>query len=170
MLNNTIYSDLTNSIKTTRDLNEISQEIDKLSESIFRTSLQSFDSSLNEISVKTGERIKNTFLKNNLDVSNKETIKDFLISLKKKLQEFKTIKLTIAFEPSHSTIENIYNWVISALDNSFILDIEVNENVLGGAVVVFNGQYTDLTIKKTIKEIFDAKRKEILPQNDRSNI
>ena len=84
--------------------------------------------------------------------------------LNEQLKKFKPIKLTIAFEPSYESIENIYNWVLEALDNSYILDIEVNESILGGAIVVFNGQYRDSSLKKTLREIFETKREEILRQ------
>lgn len=158
-----IYSDIKNHIQTTRNLNDFSSEIDKLLESIFKPSInQSFDNALNEVSIKTAERIKELFRHNNLDISNREIIKDFLTNLKDQLKNYKIIKLTIAFEPSNKSIENIYNWVLTALDNSYILDIEVNTAILGGAIVVFNGQYRDLTLKKTLRDLFDTKREEIL--------
>lgn len=166
-----IYSDLTNYIKTTRNLDDFSSEIDKLLESIFQPSInKSFDSALKEISVRTAGWIKDVFLKNNLDISNREVIKNFLTRLKEQLKKYKTIKLTIAFEPSYSSIENIYNWVLEALDNSYILDIDVNTAILGGAIVVFNGQYRDLTLKKNLKDLFNTKRGEILPYNSKVKI
>lgn len=158
-----IYFDIIASIKTTQDLHEISSEIDNLLTSIFETKNQSFDNALKSISITASTKIKETLAKNGLDITNKELIQNFLIGLKELLRKFKTIRLVIAFEPSDLTIENIHNWVASNLGQGYILHIETDRAILGGAIVVSsNGQYRDFTVKKSLEETFSAKREQIL--------
>jgi len=39
----------------------------------------------------------------------------------------------------------------------YILDIEISQDLLGGAVVIFNGKYSDFTLKKGIEDTFANK-------------
>lgn len=164
MENNTsIYSDIIASIKTTEDLSQIFSEIDSLLVSIFEAEDQSFDNALKLISSDSAKKIKETLTKSGLDTTNKEFIRNFLIGLKELLHKLKTVRLIIAFEPSDQTIEKIHNWISSNLGEGYILNIETDRAILGGAIVVsFNGEYRDFTVKKSLEYSFNAKRKEIL--------
>lgn len=157
-----IYFDIITSLKTKEELDQLSSEIDSLLVSIFETRNQSFDSALRTISIKTARKITEALTKNSIDTTNKELIRNFLEGIKKLLGKFKTIRLIIAFELSGQAIENIHNWVSLNLGEGYILDIETNKSLLGGAIIVFNGKYKDLTIKKSLEDVFSTKKEEIL--------
>ena len=74
--------------------------------------------------------------------------------MKDLIKKFKVIKLTLAFDPTGKTIENIHEFVSENLGIGYILDIEVDENVLAGAAIMFNGKYKDFTLRKTLEEAF----------------
>ena len=86
----------------------------------------------------------------------------FFKTLKELLKKLKVIKLVLAFDPTRKTIENIHNFVKNIAGIGYILDIEISEDVLGGAVIIFNGKYYDFTLKKSIEDTFGTKNKEIL--------
>lgn len=155
-----IYFDLITSLKTTEEKYRLSSEIDDLLLSIFKTESQSFDNALKDISQDFANKIKETFRKNRLDIGNKEIIRNFLIKLKELLEKLKIIRLTIVFEPSLQTIENIHNWISSNLGEGYILDIQTNQKILGGAIITFNGEYKDFSVKKNLEDFFSAKRQE----------
>ena len=157
-----IYFDILTSLRTVEDLNQISSEIDNLLASIFETDDQSFDKALKSISVDTAKKINDAINKNGLNITNKELIRNFLEGLKKLLGKFKTIRLIISIEPSSSAIENIHNWVISNLGEGYLLEIETNHNLLGGAIIEFDGKYRDFTVKKNLENLFLSKKEEIL--------
>lgn len=159
--NISIYFDIITSLRTKEDLNQLSSEIDTLLASIFESANQSFDKALRAISIENAKKINDTISKNGIQTTDKELIKNFLEGLKKLLGKFKTIRLIISFEPSYSAIENIHNWVISNLGEGFLLDIETNKSLLGGAIIVFDGNYKDFSLKKTLEETFENKREEI---------
>lgn len=102
------------------------------------------------------------FAKNNLDINDKDTVAGFFGTLKGLLKKFKVIKLVLAFCPSNKMLENIHNFIKETLGIGYILDIEILEEVLGGAIVIFNGKYYDFTLKKRIEDAFTLKNREIL--------
>ena len=157
-----IYFDIITSLKTTEEINNLSLEIDDLQTSLFKSEKMSLDKAIDAISVTTGKKITEVFSKNNLDMNNKELVRDFLETLKDLIKKFKVIKLVISFDPTPKTIDNIHGFICENIGIGYILDIEIDESILGGAVVIFNGKYNDFSLRKSLDEVFTNKREDIL--------
>lgn len=157
-----IYSDLITSLKTTREVEELSSEIDTIESALFNSEKVLLEKMLGSISEASAKRITEIFLKNNLDMTDKEEIRDFLDTLKDLIRKFKVIKIILAFDPTRATIKNIHEYISVNIGIGYILDIEVLESVLAGAIVIFNGQYKDFTLRKSLEEAFTNKSEEIL--------
>ncbi|GEM_PF-2171597 len=156
------YSDLITSLKTTREVADFVSEIDTLMLTFFKSEDPSLEKALSSIGVDSARKIAQFFQKNNFDTGNKDVIIDFFETLKSLMKKFKVIKLVLAFNPTHKTIENIYNFVKDIAGIGYIFDLEVSEDILGGIIIIFNGKYSDLTLKRDIEETFNFKNKEIL--------
>jgi F0F1-type ATP synthase delta subunit len=157
-----IYFDLITSLKTTQEVADFVFEIDTLMLTFFKSEKPSMTKALNSISSDSAKKISSFFSKNKLDVTNRDTVTNFFETIKDLAKKFKVIKLTLAFDPTPKTIANIHNFTKDALGIGYILDIEVSKDLLGGAIVVFNGKYNDYSLKKKIDDTFTLKNKEIL--------
>ena len=157
-----IYFDLITSLKTTQEVSGLSLAIDNLMSALFKSQKMSFEKALGLINEDLASKITQIFLKNNLDMNDKEQVSDFLDTLGDLIKKFKVIKLVLAFDPTRKMIENIHDFVSQNIGIGYILDIEVLESVLGGAVVIFNGQYKDFSLRRTLEETFVNKSGEIL--------
>jgi len=157
-----IYFDLITSLKTVEEVNELSMELDSLTSILFKSEKMTFEKALSSIKENTAKKITEIFEKFNLDMTDKELVRDFLDTLKNLIKKFKVIKLILAFEPTRKTIENIHEAVSENIGIGYILDIEISEGVCGGAVVMFNGKYKDFTLRKSLEETFRDKRDEIV--------
>jgi len=158
--NTSIYSDILKSIKTTDDQEQLLSEIDILLDALFQTRL-GFEKSLESISLETTKVLKETFLKINLDVTNIDEVVNFLNELKNKIKSLKTLKLYLAFFPSEDSIDKLFNWIINNLGNRIILSIQEEKTILGGAIIEFDGNYLDYSLKKRLEDLF-FKRKEAI--------
>jgi len=157
-----IYFNLITSLKTVEEVNELSSELDSLTSSLFKSEKMNLEEALSSIRENSAKAIMEIFLKNKLDLADKEVIQDFLKTLKNLMQKFKVIKLVLAFEPTHQTIDKIHNYIFENIGIGYILDIEVDETILGGSVVIFNGKYKDFTLRKILDDTFKEKREQIL--------
>ncbi len=149
-----IYFDLITSLKTTQEVASFVSEIDALQLTFFKSEKISMQKALNSISTDFAKKIMQFFSKNDLDINDKDAVADFFKTLKGLMKKFKVIKLTLAFDPTRKTIENIHNFVSENIGIGYVLDIEVLESVLAGAVVIFNGKYKDFTLRKSLGEAF----------------
>ena len=157
-----IYFDLITSLKTTKEVDDLSLEIDILMSTLFKSEKISLDKAISAISFSAGKKIMEIFEKFNLDINDRQEASDFFETLKDLIKKFKVIKLVLAFDPTGETIENIHEYVSENIGIGYVLDIEVLEAVCGGAVVIFNGKYKDFSLRRTLEETFGNKSEEIL--------
>jgi F0F1-type ATP synthase delta subunit len=157
-----IYFDLITSLKTTQEVACFVSEIDNLMLAFFKSKEVSMKKALEVVNEDFAQKIMQIFSKNNLDIKDRDVVVGFFETLKELLKKFKIIKLVLAFNPTCKTIENIHNFVKDILGIGYILDIEISEDVLGGAIIVFEGKYSDFSLKKKIEEVFALKNKEAL--------
>jgi len=157
-----IYFDLITSLRTTQEVAGFVSEIDTLTLTFFKSEKISMEEALGSISEDSAKKIMQVFSKNNLDINDRDMVAGFFETLKKLVKKFKVIKLVLAFDPTLKTIENLHNFVKDTLGVGYILDIEASKEVLGGAIVIYNGQYHDFTLKKSIEDSFNNKNEEII--------
>ncbi len=159
MKNNLINFDILKSLKTTKEAKEFSSNIDLLLGDLFKDYKKPFEETLKErVDLKTAEALKRAFNDKSINLNDNMAVENFLTSLKNEVQKLKILKLYLAFDPTDEITEDILEWVSKNIGAGIILDIEKNESLIGGAIIVFNGKYQDLTIKKQLEELFDKKK------------
>lgn len=156
-----IYLDLINSLRTTQDVTIFTEEIEDFQKVFFESEGKSFEKAIESVNEEYAVKIMQTFAKNKLDINNRDTVENFLNTLKDFLKQLKIIRLVISFEPTHRTVEKIHNFVKENIGIGYILNIEISEDLMGGAIVIFNGKYSDSSLKKNIENAFANRRQEI---------
>jgi F0F1-type ATP synthase delta subunit len=157
-----VYFDLVTSLKTTQDVEDFTCEIDTFMSVLSKSEKVSAERALSSISTDSAKKITQTFSKNDLNINDRNTVADFFNTLKKLLEKFKIIRLVLAFQPTYKTITRIHNFVKDTIGIGYILDIEILDEILGGAIIIFNGKYYDLSLKKNIEDTFETKGSQIL--------
>ena len=71
----------------------------------------------------------------------------FLRDLMTYLQNLPVVKVTVAFESTHSYVMKLNNQISGYLGKKCILEMIIDEDVIGGAIIEFNGKMSDQTLK-----------------------
>ncbi|PIY65448.1 hypothetical protein COY91_02465 [Candidatus Shapirobacteria bacterium CG_4_10_14_0_8_um_filter_39_15] len=137
-------------IKTTEDRDTILNSIDILSDSLYKTN---FD--IRKNLTPSAYQFIQSQAKGRITQS-------FLISLKQNLQDLPVLSLTLAFPPDEKMIEKLSGWVKTNVTDETLLDFEINPEILGGALISFNGKYLDESLSKKMEEIFSNQKEELL--------
>jgi len=156
------YSDLTSSLKTTREVADFASKIDAFQLAFFNSGKESTEKTLTLINENFAKKIILFFSNNHLDINDKSVVFNFLEKLSFFIKKLKVIKLVLAFDPTSKIVEKIHNFVQDVLGIGYVLDIEVSEDILGGAIVIFNGKYNDFTLKKQLEDTFREKGDQII--------
>jgi len=163
MDNTLILNDILGYIKTVDQLDNFLAEIENVLAGLFKIKNKSIDQILDKTAGKsTAGTIKRLAEQNKIIPSDYPSLEKILTGLKKDLKKIKILKISLAIDPSQEQIDHIFDWVLENLGKGIILDIDKDESILGGAIISFGGTYKDLSLRRTIEEIFQTKKGEIM--------
>lgn len=153
-----MYSDLLSLIQTTDDLEMLIQEMEELKASLFKGFEAGFEDTL---ASKVRHRVSSCIRKD-LD-SNPEVAKSsYLNDLSKLIATLRVIEIEVAFEFTDRAIDRLSSFLRQAGLDKFVLKINFNPDILGGAVIVSRGEYRDLSLRKIFDQEFDKNNDLVL--------
>lgn len=150
-------SKLLSSVRTTDERNLLLGELHMLEHSLYRTGPQGFDEVLtNQVRAWVAGIIKDEI---NSGISDK---KQYLRELIEQLKSVRLLKITLGCDPSEGILQAISEWVSKNLGTGAVADVEVDESLLGGARVAYEGKYSDQTLLMRWDQAWKDHRKELL--------
>lgn len=143
-------------IRTKDEAGKLIEEVDILLSSFYEQRGAGFEYALkSKIRHWVSEALSEIFSKGDAD-----KVK-FLESLKESLKNAKTLILGIAFEPTEEIIDKVSIFVRKNFDKSCLLEISYMPELMAGAVIIYEGNYIDLSIKKIFKKEFEENKQKI---------
>lgn len=154
---NTYFTKILRHIKTTSDADTLLSQIDQVLENLYQVTSVSLNELLDQnLSTEVATEIKNAFHEHGLSWEHHEEVKSFFINLKLELAKCKVITLTLAYHPTEKHLKRLKMWTEKNLTTSFIFEIEHDESIIAGAIIILNGQYLDLSVKRKLDAYFAA--------------
>lgn len=157
MLNNTfIYSEVYKNIITSEAASMWLEQIDNYLDSLYEINNKSKEENLNLLfPSESAEVIKNQLKAQGINLEDIERVKNYLIGLKESLQNAKLITITLAVKPDDKLLNDIYTALEKVIGGDCaLLEIKINKEILGGAEIIWKGQYFEHTLKKKVEEYF----------------
>lgn len=157
-INSNPYSEIVDKLRTREDLELLKEEIQLLLVSIYQPGEGGFEKVLKR-SVRSwvASSVLEGLLKTGL------TQEKYLKGLEEKVAQLRELKLTLSFQPTEEFVDELNAWVIEHLGAGIILDIKVDQKILGGAIITYEGKYRDYSLAKRFDKSFYARKKEIMP-------
>lgn len=144
-------------IRTTEEKDELLREVELMLNSLFEEKGRGFESCLkNKIRFWVSEIVVSETGK---DMA---SIEKYLTGLKSALENFGTLKLTLAFEPSDVSIDKFAEFVKRNIGEGIVIDLEYDSRILGGALITYKGEYRDLSLKRLFEDEYKQKQPEIM--------
>lgn len=134
-------------IYTTTQVEELSQILDLLGNTLYKLSKQSWEE---VIKTKVPSGLAGDF--NSVSAENRKL---FLDDLNKQMKELKVLRLRIAVELPLADLEQICLWARKNLQPDIILDVEVDPALIAGAEISFQGKYVDMSKKTELEKILE---------------
>ncbi len=75
---------------------------------------------------------------------------NFLTVLIDMLKNAPTVDITLAFYPTYAQLKEIITWWRKEIEPHIILNLKVDQNLLAGAVIGFNGEITNLSLQDSL--------------------
>lgn len=115
------------------------------------------------LSAKTVDILKQ-FVATEAASANPVDAHETLATLRKKISELKMVRVELAVEPDPRLIEEISRWVRTNVAGQALVDVGVDRRMLGGARIIFNGRYRQMTLAELVEKILEAEKRTILKE------
>jgi F0F1-type ATP synthase delta subunit len=127
-------------------------QLDKLEQSLFNVH-DSVEKKAEEIfSHEELEAVKALMKSQGVSFGNREQVRQFIHDLVTGLTGVLSINLIVAIEPTEKTLREISAWIGQNNSVKVFLNLTVDPNIIGGAVIEYNGSYRDYSLKKRVAE------------------
>ena len=150
--------DLSPFFQTKREAVVFTQGLTQLSESLYKTDFQLETSLLSIFGLKKKDAFLKLLQVQKIQITNVDSIKEFVSKLIEYIQTLPVLSITIAFEPQRETLETIAQWFVNQLKTQLLLELTVDQRILAGATMSFKGKFLDYSIKS----VFDKVTEEVL--------
>jgi F0F1-type ATP synthase delta subunit len=142
-------------LKTLKELTSTLDAIDQLLSSLYKTDKQQF----NEI-LENNQTLKEYLLSGNSSSESPNlspqspNVSELLNDLKGSLLKKERVRVSLGFEPGTPLIDEMYDKVSSFVGDSFVLDVEVRPELLGGLQIAYKGKFLDLSLRSKLENYF----------------
>jgi F0F1-type ATP synthase delta subunit len=137
-------------IKTTNDAMELSQVLDQISESLFKTDASAMEAVMKAVPYDLGVALNKLAIEHNVGMEDKAGVQKFFVKLQEDLSTMPVVKLTLAVKPKAELITLIHTWFYHTYHKIVLLDITVDPDIMGGSIVSAGGKYYNGSIGKRI--------------------
>ena len=139
-------------IKTKQYADEVIEKIDALKESLYNKRVD-LDKKMSELfSFEMKEKIKAYSWQEQINLNDPVAFGKFLSNLRAFVKSMPVVTMKIAFDPDEEIVKEISAWFVENYGKSVLVDLIFDKSLMGGAVVVFNEESRDFTLKKRLEE------------------
>lgn len=143
------FSEILEKVITSDDVALLQSEIDTLKKSLFTVGEDGFDAAAKtQVRAWVGQAVSD---QGGSTIKSRES---YLIQLAGELKKLPVIHLSIAVEPTYETLNNIHAWLLRELNSNFILELEYDPGLIGGAIITYQGKYHDGSLKTQLEEVY----------------
>lgn len=147
-----VLSDILKKISTEEDLIFFLEELEKLESIAFEKPKRPLlEKAKGKIGYETFSLLKK-WEKEKIIPSSPESQSLFFQKIEEELKNLPRMKIKISFSPSKDFISRLKKKIKDLLNNrEVILDISVDHQIVGGAIIEYQGKYFDDSLSKKIK-------------------
>jgi hypothetical protein len=89
---------------------------------------------------------------------NPEENRIFFENFKKYLQNLPQVKIEMAFQPKKEFVNKIFLWLEKEINQKVVLDLIFNPEIIGGAIIEYQGRQINFSLAKKIDELVSQKQ------------
>lgn len=157
------YDKVLEEIRTIEDLRLVASELDRLMVSLYNADAGAFKTLLTtNIQRSLSDAITQSASEQQLSLDNYEQLEQYFSGLKQTLMKLPVLQLTLAYRPTNEHIISLSEWIRRETNKSVVLQLHYNQNILGGAIITFEGRYLDLSLKTKLASVYESKRADVM--------
>lgn len=147
-------NDIFQSILTHEELQQLIRSLEEIDKAFFTVHTDIDKTLETQLDYIKRDSIVSYFTKNGHDIHNPQLFHQFVQQVIIEAKHLPVLTIILSFSPNRSEIEEIIKWLYINTNKRFILEVQVNNAIVGGSILGYNGQYKDNSVKKRVEEYF----------------
>ncbi len=143
---------LVDPIMTVDAAHEFLQRIEQTLELLYQTKGSSIQKLKDTLSYDEYRHLKAYSKAHNLDLNDADAVQQILRALKEYTTSLPKLKLALAYAPRQAFVEEIADWLTAHAPTPLLLELTVDPEVIGGAVVSFQSKQYDFSLNRKLDE------------------
>ena len=149
-------------VHTKEDRDRLLDALARIEESLYRSSPDALDAAIRGyVPQHLAPVVRETFV-HVPSVQNRDLFTKILTELRQELENVAILRIDIAFEPTEKNIQRISTWVREHIGEGVLLEIGYDKTIFGGARIMFNGRFTEITLAWLIERALKAEKDTLL--------
>jgi hypothetical protein len=156
-------TDIFSTIVTADDAYAVINQINTLTAKLYQKTDKPFETIITDVlGEERGKKVISMLQSRQIDFSSIPALQDFFTELSKTVESAKIMQVTLAVEPDSEMGQTIVQWGREMFPGQHVVvDWQQDPGILGGIVVVYEGQYLDFSLKKQVDKLFTEKAADI---------
>ena len=88
-------------------------------------------------------------------LADQEQLRKYFAGLREGLQKMRVMHFEMVFDPDEDLIIEITDWILRELGEDIVIDFYLNPSIVGGAVIISEGEYFDFTLSTILERNFE---------------
>ena len=148
---------LTSRIRTTEERDKLNEELDILLANLYEHKGAGLESALRtQVRSWVAEDIRANI------PEHIEEVEKYLKGIKTAFEKLPVLKLTIAFDPTDSSIDKFLSFARKNVSEEILLELEVNPLIFGGCEITYKGEFRDFSLKRLFETEYKAKEEDLM--------
>jgi hypothetical protein len=145
--------DLSDFFTTKVQADDFLSRLTTLSEMFFRTNFNFENALTQQLGVNKADKFLTIMRENNVNPASLSTVKEFVTVLTQRIMTMPVITLTVAFEPNDQALKSVSEWFVINMKKQLLFDIKIDQTIIAGATVTYQGKFSDFSIRETFNQI-----------------
>jgi hypothetical protein len=145
------YQKLLTILRTSEDIALFSSEVEQLQQTVYRTDNGGLEQLLStRVSVSVAKVIEEILQEEKIGFADYERLSELFPALLAISHKLPLLQLTFGVEPSRQFIWEVSEWVRKHMVPDGVLQIQIDNKILGGVKVIYKGWLWDYSLEKSI--------------------
>jgi hypothetical protein len=151
---------LSDFITTKAQAVDFSDRLSKISDNIYKTDFNLEQSLQEEFGSEKKDKLMSLLRNNDVPVGTNTALEDFFIKIEETVKDLPIVNLTLAIEPDEAYLKKIADWFVINLNKQVLIEVEVDEGIIGGAMIGFEGKQFNASVKPYFEKTYKAPASE----------
>ena len=148
--------DLSVFFKTKAEATDFAARLSAVSAMIFHTGFNLEQELNRQFGLRKKDRFLTILRENNVSIESNQAIKDFFTKLQEMAAKIPVLSVILAFEPTDKTLEVLSDWCMLNIKKQMLFDLQVDQRLIGGAAIQYNGKYLDFSVRPEVEKTISA--------------